>query len=106
MIILKHPRGLAHNMDDPLSLTQTPHNAIQGTELSNPMRCDEDTRYAFGTSISIRGISSVELVGIANHVQAIDLVDIVKKLEIEVAGYALRIESTFALENRLLPVSI
>jgi hypothetical protein len=91
VVVLKRSRCLPNHVDYPLTFAQGAHDSIESAELSNAMCSDEDAGYAFGTSISIGSISSIELVGIAYHVHSIDLVDVVKKLEVEVARYTLTI---------------
>jgi len=76
-------------MNDSLTFRQTSHHTIKRTKLSNTMCRYKDAWYVLCSCISIGSVCSVELIGITHHVQAIYLVDVVEKLEIEVARNAL-----------------
>jgi len=89
VVLLIRFRRLANNMDYSNPFGQATHNPIESAEFANTMRGNEYTWDTFDSSVPVGGVSSVQLVGIADKVQAWDVVNIIEEIEVEISWHSL-----------------
>lgn len=86
--VLHASRRLAHDMDDLDLLSHRTRNTVHSTHFADAMSRDETPGCILDSGIAISGIGGVQLVGVADPFQALHVVDLVQKLEVEVARNA------------------
>jgi hypothetical protein len=68
---------LAYDMNDSHTFGQAAHNPIKGTKFANTMGGNKYTWDTFDSRVPIGGVSGVQFIGIADKIQARDVVNII-----------------------------